>query len=160
MFCVLPKIYRNPRMIITKTILLDLAFHRCTNRFLFHCTLKIIFFQVFFDVWFSRYYCFRNFFSKKCLFVTFDIVNFAHQMTYHWKAFVEYISNIYIFMGEKCFNFNVKTLIIFGIWPKIHLNTLSHDNYLDLACHTCTNRFLFQSTLKINFFQVFSMFPF
>ena len=49
--------------------------------------------------------------------------------TYHWKALSKYISNIYTFMSQKPFNFDMKSLIIFVIFAKISLNSLSHDYY-------------------------------
>ena len=119
-------------MIITKNHFLELAFHIGTNRFLFKRTSKITFFPGFFMIALRDTAASDGFFSKKYASVTFDIGNFARHATYHSKALEEQISNIYTFIGEKPFNFNIKILIIFGTVPKIYLNSLSHEYYQKL----------------------------
>ena len=79
--------------------------------------IKKNFFLTFFDVCFPRYCGARHFFSKKQS-VTFAIGNFPHHATYRLKALEVYISDMYNFMGQKPFNFNIKSLIIFAIFPK------------------------------------------
>ena len=84
---------------------------------------------------FSRFFLFgllhigplNAFFSKKYSSLTFVIGNFACHATYHSKHLKEYISKIYSFIGEKPFNFNIQSVIIFPNVLKIYLNSLSHE---------------------------------
>ena len=119
-------------MNITKNYLLELAFYICTNRFLFQHTSKRMFFRGFFMFGSRDIAALDAFFPKKYSSLTFPICNFARHATYHCKAFEEQILNIYTFIGEKPFNFNIKSLIIFANVLKIYLNSFSHDNYQQL----------------------------
>ena len=71
----------------------------------------------------------QTFFFQKILICNFCSSQHCASCDIHQKALEEQISNIYTFMGEKRFNFDVNNFIIFAILPKIYLNALLHDNY-------------------------------
>ena len=102
---------------------------------------------------------FQTFFSKKNLYLTFAAANFAHHVTYHWKALEEQIPNIFTFMGQKTFIFQINSVIIFTILPKKYLNSLSHQYYqnsiLDLHLFTYINQFLLKCTSEKTLLPVF-----
>ena len=98
----------------------------------FSMQVQNLFLFLFFAALVLKIYLNQKNYSKKYQYVTFVVVNFPHHATYRWKALDEQIPNIYTFIGQKPFNFNIKSLIIFGICPEIYPNAPSHDNYQKL----------------------------
>ena len=65
-------------------------------------------------------------------------------------------------MGQKCFIFLTYSLIIFAVFPKKYLNSLSHEYYQKLFCgitffFTYTKQFFFKymTKKKKNIFKLF-----
>ena len=105
---------------------------------------------------------FKHLFGIKCLFCNFwQRAHFGHNVTYHWKALKEYFPNIYGFMTQNLFLFELKSLIIYSIWC---VNNETHFKYIKdeklkfgIGVNNICRGLQFISRWKKTFFQLFSI---